>query len=210
MLSLKVKFRKSRVFPVLNGWWVKRINKKWKDKGSPLPPPHEAKQKIITDFLMLYPVNVFIETGTYTGKMILMMLRYFEKIISIELDLKLAEAAKLTFSDQSHVTIYQGDSGELLGDILKSIHEPCIFWLDGHYSGGVTAEGKSYTPILDELDKIFKHSIKDHVILIDDVHCFVDDDEYPSPESIEELVATHLPNAAFKIESNIICIFPAR
>lgn len=208
MSSLKVKFRKSKIFPVLNRWWIHHVNKKWINNGSPLPPPHEVKQKIIYDFLKKYPSNVFIETGTYTGKMILSMLRGFDKIVSIELDPALAAKAKENFSDQNHVTIYQGDSGMLMNDILNNINERCIFWLDGHFSGGVTAEGDSYTPVLEELDMIFRHHIKDHVILIDDVHCFIDDDEYPDIDEIEALIAKNLPGSSVNIQSNIICIYP--
>ena len=53
-----------------------------------------------------------------------------------------------------HVTIFQGDSATVLPKLLATIQEPCLFWLDGHYSGGITALGKSITPILDELQTI--------------------------------------------------------
>jgi hypothetical protein len=72
----------------------------------------------------------------------------------------------------------------------------------------VTAAGDSYTPVLEELDMIFGHQIKDHVILIDDVHCFIDDDAYPDITEIEALIAKNLPGSSVDILSNIICIHP--
>ena len=51
--------------------------------------------------------------------------------------------------------IVQGDSGKVLSEILLEINEPAIFWLDGHYTAGITARGVKECPIFEELDCIF-------------------------------------------------------
>lgn len=71
-----------------------------------------------------------------------------------------------------HVTIIQGDSGEELPKLLASISEnKILFWLDGHYSMGVTAKGISLTPIVEEIKSILKLN-RESVILIDDARDF--------------------------------------
>ena len=58
------------------------------------------------------------------------------------------------------------------------------FWLDGHYSAGVTAGAEKDSPISAELDVIHKHSIVQHVILIDDAHCFDGSNGYPHLDAL--------------------------
>jgi len=68
-----------------------------------------------------------------------------------------------------NVTIWEGDSGSLLYEMIKDINEPVTFWLDAH--NGVYDPDAENTPILRELEQIKKHHIKNHTILIDDMHC---------------------------------------
>ena len=55
---------------------------------------------------------------------------------------------------------------------LKNINESVTFWLDGHYSCGDTALGDFWAPLMQELDAIKNHNIKDHTIMIDDMRCW--------------------------------------
>jgi hypothetical protein len=60
------------------------------------------------------------------------------------------------------------------------------FWLDGHYSEGLTFKGDSDTPIKFELEVIssFKQAFSNITIFIDDVRCFEKTDhkyrDYPT------------------------------
>ncbi|HTZ39799.1 MAG TPA: tetratricopeptide repeat protein [Syntrophales bacterium] len=47
-----------------------------------------------------------------------------------------------------------------------------LFWLDGHYSEGVTAKGDENTPVMNEIRAIRDSRITDAVILIDDLRFF--------------------------------------
>src|SRR5829696_283483 len=126
----------------------------WEKQGRPSPPPHIVKEDLIRDYAGTFNTNVLIETGTYLGDMVYAMRKLFSRIISFELDKILAEQAQKRFAGEPHITIVQGDSGRLLGDHIKTINEPCLFWLDGHYSGGITAKGTLITPIKNELTHI--------------------------------------------------------
>ena len=130
----------------------------------------------------------------------------FSKIYSIELGLHLFESAKTKFAQYSHIQILHGDSSLLLQDVLKNIDRPALFWLDGHYSEGITAKGELNTPIVSELTHIFKHSEK-HVILIDDARCFVGKDDYPTLNELKNLMKNDNRYKNFFVENDIIRIF---
>jgi hypothetical protein len=155
---------------------------KW-DKRS-IPPPHYAKQRIVLEYAKQYDCETLIETGTYLGFMVEAMQKHFRKIVSIELDPILCQNAVRKFRKCQHVSIHQGDSAKLLPQVLNSIGvSSCLFWLDGHYSGGSTAKAEGETPILAELQAIFRYA-KCSVILIDDARCFTGDHDYPSLETV--------------------------
>lgn len=181
----------------------------WEKKGRPTPPPHVYKQKTVKQYAKLFSIMTFIETGTYLGEMVEATKTTFDRIYSIELDSFLYETAKQRFSKSRSITIIKGDSGRVLPKLLKSIKSPCLFWLDAHYSSGaITARGELETPIMKELQCILNHSIKKHVILIDDACCFVGQNDYPTIEELKRFVFNINPNLVIRIENNIIRVHP--
>ena len=115
--------------------------------------------------------SVFIETGTLTGTTVALANNLgFDGIYSIELSDKWYKHSATRFVNMPHITIIHGNSGEKLGELLLTIDQPCVIWLDAHYSGGDTA--KSDLPLYNELEAIGKHHIKNHTILIDDMRGF--------------------------------------
>jgi hypothetical protein len=52
---------------------------------------------------------------------------------------------------------YKGLSEEVLPFLLPTLSGDINFWLDGHFSGGITHKGPQDTPILDELVSISKY-----------------------------------------------------
>jgi len=178
----------------------------WKLKGRPVPAPHAVKQMINKDYAEKFNLHVFIETGTYMGEMVEALLNRFPKIISIEFDPKLAQRAKSKFSSMPHVTILQGDSGKILPKLLKKIKEPCLFWLDAHYSGGVTGKADSDTPIIQEIKAIMKHSCSDHVILIDDAREFTGNNNYPTLAELRKIVQQGRKEWQMSVDADVIRI----
>jgi hypothetical protein len=131
----------------------------------------------------------------------------FKKIISIELDDELCRRAQNRFKKDSHITIVQGDSGHVLPKILKDIHEPVIFWLDGHYSGGVTSKGETECPIYEELSAIFNSDANRSILLIDDARCFIGDENYPTIEKLTRYVQEKNEKYRVEIKHDIIRFF---
>jgi hypothetical protein len=47
------------------------------------------------------------------------------------------------------ITVLQGDSGNVITRVMQEVFQPVLFWLDAHYSGGITARGELDSPIFD-------------------------------------------------------------
>ena len=178
----------------------------WEKQGRPSPPPHIVKEELIRDYAKTFNTSILIETGTYLGDMVHAMKKSFSRIISFELDQTLAAQAQKRFANDNHIQIVEGDSGKLLDNQLATINEPCLFWLDGHYSGGITAKGALETPIKTELTVILSHPVDGHVILIDDARCFTGENDYPTLDQLRNFVAERKPNNKFTLEHDVIRI----
>ena len=178
----------------------------WNRKGNPIPAPDVVKQRTVKEYAKISSVETFIETGTYLGDMVNAVMDTFNKIYSIELDKTLYEQAKKKFSKHHNISIFHGDSSKVLPVILADISEPCLFWLDGHYSGGITAKGDFNTPIMQELNCILDHTIRGHVILIDDAREFNGYNDYPTIEELKKRIFKKYPDWKFDIKDDIIRI----
>lgn len=207
---MKVTYSKFPIYRVLRNalkkTFKKYIIRNWHLKGCPVPPPHLVKQQIILEYKQKYGHTIFIETGTYLGDMINAQKKNFSKLISIELSTSLFEQAQKRFHKNKHICIFQGDSTTVLPNILPSINKPAIFWLDGHYSYGITAQGSKDCPIFSELEAIFSMK-KNNVILIDDARHFIGNGDYPSLSELETFVKNK-SLYRFKVEHDIIRLEP--
>ena len=180
----------------------------WEKIGRSSPPPHVVKETLIKDYARAFNTRILVETGTYLGDMVYAMRKSFSRIISFELDQALYEQARQRFAADGHIEIVHGDSGQLLPDYLTSINEPCLFWLDGHYSGGITARGELDTPIKSELDHVFAHPIAGHVILIDDARCFTGKNDYPTLDELQRYVSERTQGWQFSVKDDVVRIHP--
>src|SRR5881227_2629668 len=125
-----------RVKRKMHGWLSAEAQRdalaEWERQGRPEPPPHVVKEAVLRTYAERYHLKVFVETGTYRGDMVAAMNSLFEKIYSIELSDKLFADAQRRFKRDTHVELIHGDSGKELGRIMPRIHQPALFWLDGH------------------------------------------------------------------------------
>ena len=192
-----------------NLWFRSSVVWHWKRKGCPVPPPHQVKQMVIEDYQKRYGCSVLVETGTYLGDMVEAQENNFKRIISIELDQHLYERAKRKFRKKSNITIYHGDSSKVLPQILTTITENAIFWLDGHYSDGFTAKGDKETPIYEELEVIFQDSIHDHILLIDDARLFTGGRDYPTIKELSDFIRGKNKDYIVEVKDDIIRAMPA-
>jgi hypothetical protein len=185
-----------------------RTVRTWERAAKPNPPPHAVKRRIVSDYAVSYGTNTLIETGTYLGDMIYAMKKKFQVIYSIELSDALAHKASRRFRANHHIHILAGDSGKVLPQILTDISNPCLFWLDGHYSGGITAKGETESPVIEEVMTILGHRVKKHVLLIDDARCFDGTKGYPALNTLRELVERWGQGYGLSVADDVIRIVP--
>lgn len=181
------------------------ILRKWREAGSSLPPPHELKQSVIEAYQGVHGHRVLVETGTYLGAMVEAQRTNFRSIVSIELSEALWRNAVDRFAPYPHIRIVQGDSGQALDLVVKNLNEDAIFWLDGHYSGGMTARGALDCPIFGEIDALFGHGSRHkHVLLIDDARCFDGTSDYPTLAELEAYVTAKDPRYTMRVADDVI------
>jgi hypothetical protein len=205
--KLKDRFHRTFMGNILEGYRIRKTYRQWLSKGKPQPVHRVVKQMTVKAFAQKYGIRVFIETGTYLGDMVAAVKDDFDRIYSIELSEDLYKQAKKKFTGYKHITIVHADSSQAMPGILSRIDAPCLFWLDSHYSAGITAGGEKETPIWEELGHICKHPINNHVILIDDARLFTGENNYPTLEFLKTFIESRLPDCEFDTQNDIIRIY---
>ena len=115
--------------------------------------------------------NTFIETGTYKGGTIFAMEQYFDNLITIEVKEELYNNLVSNYKDDK-IKFINGDSVEVFNYLFKYVNDKSIFFLDGHYSSGITGFKNKTVPLLDEIELINTNFKNEGIIIIDDVRLF--------------------------------------
>lgn len=149
--------------------------------------PQKEKINVLLDYAKKFNCKIFIETGTYKGDTLFSCKNYFEELFSIELSHELFLYCKDRFLNENKIHIYEGNSGEVLPNIIKKDSRPILFWLDAHYSRGDTTTGDDHSPIVKELDFILSN-IENFCILIDDARDFNGKNGYPTMSFLKRLI----------------------
>jgi hypothetical protein len=205
--TIKETLKRSIIFDMMVYVQQRKELCEWYKSNKTTAVPHLIKQRTVLEYAQRFSLSTLIETGTYFGFMVNATKRRFRRIHSIELDDRLYQRAYKKFSRFKHVSIHQGDSSRVLPMILTRIQEPCLFWLDAHYSSGITARGERETPIMEEGRCILSHPLAiEHVILIDDARNFVGANDYPTLEELNKLVSAQCLSLRVYVENDIIRI----
>ena len=171
----------------------------------------------------------FIETGTHHGATVEMLIREFDRIMSVELSDECLKTARTRVErqnrwgrqkgkDVAEVELVCGNSLEVLPVFLDSLTGPCVFWLDAHYSKGDTTR----LPYQDctafqELQMILKHpsnipssgdaNAMTHAIIIDDARSMGSRD-YPTLSELVKEVRDLKDRVRIKVDQDTIQISP--
>ena len=122
--------------------------------------------------------RTIVEIGSYKGVTTKRLSRFFEKVISIEIDDELFKQAKTRCEARQNVKLIKGDGKEKLKEISPDV-EKAVLFLDGHYSGEGTGIGSEPEPVLLELE-VIKPFLNNYVaIVIDDFRLFGIEDGWP-------------------------------
>ena len=210
--TLKKMIKSLPIYQPVADWRTKHKQLKelhnWGKKGKSLPLPHMLKQEILRGYIEKYDLKIMVETGTYFGDMVEALRKSLSRVYSIELSEYFASEAQRRFKSTDNVVILHGDSGKEIEKVLKQITLPTLFWLDGHYSAGLTAKGESETPIFEELTHIFKAPDLRHVILIDDARAFGKIPDYPTLDQLNSFIQSKRSNLEIAVRDDIIRITP--
>ena len=144
----------------------------WATRAYAAPSPHFIKEIVL--LRNGFPNAIWVETGTYLGQTTKELAKHGLFVYSIEPEPTLYSNASAFFQSFSNVEILRGFSEEILPSLLPKLSGDINFWLDGHYSGGVTQKGPQDTPILDELSCIAGNlrNFGNVCVMIDDIRCF--------------------------------------
>ena len=185
--NIKIFVRNSFPFRLLT---LLREYKNWAKSNFQAPSPHYIKQACL--IRNSFPNATWIETGTYLGQTTQVLSKNGLKIYSIEPEPILFANAYNYFKKFNNVEILNGTSEQIFPNLLPKINGDVNFWLDGHYSAGITFKGIQDTPILEELKQITDNlnHFKKVCVLIDDIRCFNPQiTEYSTYPSVNILVA---------------------
>jgi hypothetical protein len=148
----------------------------------------------------------WVETGTGKSLTTNFLAGSFPYVYTIEPSKYLYEQ-NIKINKIKNISYLNDTSENILPELLSKLSGDINFWLDGHYSGGITFKGKKNCPIEKELEAISKNILnsKKITIFIDDVRCFLSKlEEYKDYPTIDFLVDWSRKNKfIWKIEHDI-------
>ena len=121
--------------------------------------------------------DVFVETGTNRGGTIFQLRNRFKQLYTVELNKNAVKEcmSKAKKKGVTNIQFYQGESQNVLPDIIKTLHETniekAIFFLDAHVTNNhtiYTSRGKIDVPLNLELHVIAEQYQHEGLIIIDD------------------------------------------
>lgn len=177
-------------------------------EGYALPLPYVYKRGMLARMARQCGAEVLVETGTYMGDTPWALRKQFRRIWTVEVHPPLARLARDRFRRHPHVTVVEADSAFALKDIVPQIDAPALYWLDGHYSFGITGQGTQVCPLFDELETVFAHTKVPFAVMIDDARLFGQEDGYPTLQALADFLA-RLPTPPLAwLENDIIFLLP--
>jgi hypothetical protein len=130
------------------------------------------KYSLLSELKRMFEIELFIETGTFHGNTTAIAATVFDEVHSIEIFPEFYFKAKDMLKKAQHVHLHLGDSGTILNQLLPLYPKKTLFYLDGHFDGGISGKGDQNTPIREELAAIRNSGKSDSIILIDDIFDF--------------------------------------
>jgi hypothetical protein len=148
------------------------------DRPVTIGPPKE----LMVQLRDRYKLRDFIETGTFYGKTAVWAASNFDNVITIECSKEIYDQTKARHDGIQNINFIFGDSRSVLKEIVPKLTRPCMFWLDGHWSGAQTYGENDECPLIEEIGEI-NMSTDTHFLFIDDARLFTSPP--PRPHHIE-------------------------
>jgi hypothetical protein len=181
-------------------------SKRWKQEGWYHPPPYFVRRAMLLTEARAIHAEIFVETGTFLGDTSWGLMNDFRHVYTLEVEPSLAAMAGERFQKKYPVTVIEGDSASILPGLCQKLDGPCLFYLDGHYSGGITGKGETDCPVIAELQAVFDNTKYPFRIVIDDARLFGVDAAYPKIDSIAEFLSRQERRMRLRVENDAIII----
>jgi hypothetical protein len=181
------------------------IYRDWVLREFAAPSPHFVKERVLLRNGLRDAT--WVESGTFMGDTTSVLSKVARMVYSIEPEPTLFSKAEQKFSNTSNVKIIKGLSEDVFPKLLPAISGDICFWLDGHYSAGITFKGPQDTPIIDELTVIGQNisRMSKIVVMVDDIRCFdprnPEFSAYPAVDVLVDWARKH--NLVWHIEHDI-------
>jgi hypothetical protein len=177
---------------------------RWRARGYLENAPQLVKQNLFVKYGV--PQAQWVETGTHLGETTDFLSKNYSFVYSIEPGKELYKNAMKKFLNQN-VELFNGVSEDVMPSLLPRLKGDINFWLDGHYSAGVTFKGNKNCPVEEELIAI-KNNLLNFTkvsILIDDIRCFLPTNttysDYPSIDFLVDWARVN--NFNWRVEQDV-------
>jgi hypothetical protein len=151
-----------------------------------------------------------VETGTFLGTSTRLLAKHFDRVTTIELSRLMAWRARIVFATRRNVRVLRGDSSKLLWPASS----PTLYWLDAHWSSGITAGKETECPLLDEI-RMTSPGHPSDCYLIDDARLFLEApppphkaEQWPTFDEICAVARTERPDHTVAVARDVIVIAP--
>jgi hypothetical protein len=156
------------------------------DAGELGPPADRAKRRHLLELFHVRGHEIFVESGTYLGGTVAFMLPHASRIVSVEIEPSLYEAARRRFAGEANVELHLGDAAALIPELVAGLGEPALVWLDGHFTGGVnTVRGETIEPAPGILESLGGLDLpRGMTVVVDDLRLFGRGDGFPPLDAL--------------------------
>ena len=165
--------------------------------------------------------DAYVESGTFSGDSIKIALDCgFENIYSCDINEEFVDKARNKYMNNPNVIILNYSSKISFDLFFGLINNKATIFLDGHamphdinnpllgFGSDTVAQDIPSCPLMDELEVISNHHIKNHTILIDDVLCFGTwVFSGITMEQVSEKIFKINPAYKLSVENNVACYF---
>lgn len=161
-------------------------------RGDVFVPHSLTKLQTLVRLRKVTGATTVIEVGSFKGVTTRRLSRFYDHVLSIELDPGLCEQARRRCSSRRNVTIYEGDGKVLLPQLAATVRD-CVLFLDGHFSGEGTGHGDEPEPVLAELEAVRQYI--DHFVglVVDDFRLFGVERGWPRKSEVMAALEQVLP-----------------
>lgn len=148
--------------------------------------------------------TLFVETGTFIGSGAYKIHSLFDNVWTVEADHQLHMAAKALFSakEARNIVAMHGHSVHFLESFEQELANKAVFFVDAHYSTGITSKSYGTCPVVAEISTIVSRA-PDALIVVDDVRTMDGRRGYPTLNEILDSIPGGL-DARIKFDQLIV------